>query len=611
MPVARTHNKLWNEVVIATSIKLDDTDGSNYLELDWNEDDSSDRNLYFKVNSGNRTIDLSGDLTLSGANKVATWETTTKIITPTIHSPLNTAIAFQLQGNLSSGNFLTIDTEEDAELTATSGEQAFVKIAPEIEQTSTAAYVGILLDVTESSVGSGTKELMALRVGAEDRFTILNSGALNIYESGSSAARYAQILQSTAEGVASSSDLRIGLDETLRRMIVCDRGDIAADFGLAAATYPTLHIGTQSGTKGISMTYKGLELIYGSSTYHVKYAAGDVLQVGGSTGVWFISAADKNAGHTFRFMSGSGDELTDSDAEQAWVSIEAKIRQTGTANYVGLLMDITETAVIGTADKLIALRVGADERFGILPSGALNLYESGSSAARYAQILQSTAEGIASSSDLRIGTDESSRNVIICDRGDIATDLGLSAQGHNTLYIFNANADVYGIYSYASMGLYDNYCTLGYSSSEFQIKTRAAEGFTFEQFTTDIVAGHLYKFVSSANIELTDTDGEQAWMYLRPYINQTDTGNYIGFLMEVTETSTGSGTNELMALRVGGTDKFTISNAGVVALAGALGVNGVSPPSQVAHIGDTGGDDAAVVNAILVVLENLGFIAST
>ncbi|MCK4759023.1 MAG: hypothetical protein KAT69_03195 [Candidatus Aminicenantes bacterium] len=37
---------------------------------------------------------------------------------------------------------------------------------------------------------------------------------------------------------------------------------------------------------------------------------------------------------------------------------------------------------------------------------------------------------------------------------------------------------------------------------------------------------------------------------------------------------------------------------------------GVAPVAQAGHIGDTGGDDAAVVNAILVVLENLGLIAS-
>jgi len=46
---------------------------THYLEVKWNEDDTSNRVLSFSVNGADRTIDLSGNLTLSGANTVATW----------------------------------------------------------------------------------------------------------------------------------------------------------------------------------------------------------------------------------------------------------------------------------------------------------------------------------------------------------------------------------------------------------------------------------------------------------------------------------------------------------------------------------------------------------
>ena len=36
-----------------------------------------------------------------------------------------------------------------------------------------------------------------------------------------------------------------------------------------------------------------------------------------------------------------------------------------------------------------------------------------------------------------------------------------------------------------------------------------------------------------------------------------------------------------------------------------------TPASRAAHINDSSGDDATAVNAILVVLENLGFIATS
>lgn len=58
--------------------------------------------------------------------------------------------------------------------------------------------------------------------------------------------------------------------------------------------------------------------------------------------------------------------------------------------------------------------------------------------------------------------------------------------------------------------------------------------------------------------------------------------------------------------RIEGEDGITLAQGG-----GKLGFYGLPTPIvQQGHIADTGGDDAAVVNAILVALENLGLIAS-
>jgi hypothetical protein len=43
----------------------------------------------------------------------------------------------------------------------------------------------------------------------------------------------------------------------------------------------------------------------------------------------------------------------------------------------------------------------------------------------------------------------------------------------------------------------------------------------------------------------------------------------------------------------------------------SIGFLGATPVVRAAHIADAAGDDAATVNAILVVLENLGFIATS
>jgi hypothetical protein len=42
-----------------------------------------------------------------------------------------------------------------------------------------------------------------------------------------------------------------------------------------------------------------------------------------------------------------------------------------------------------------------------------------------------------------------------------------------------------------------------------------------------------------------------------------------------------------------------------------IGFLGAAAVTRAAHIADASGDDAATVNAILVVLENLGFIATS
>jgi hypothetical protein len=56
--------------VIAAEVSCLDSDASNQLSIDWSENDSSDRALTFAVNSGDRAISLSGDLTVEAASTI-------------------------------------------------------------------------------------------------------------------------------------------------------------------------------------------------------------------------------------------------------------------------------------------------------------------------------------------------------------------------------------------------------------------------------------------------------------------------------------------------------------------------------------------------------------
>jgi len=48
-------------------------------------------------------------------------------------------------------------------------------------------------------------------------------------------------------------------------------------------------------------------------------------------------------------------------------------------------------------------------------------------------------------------------------------------------------------------------------------------------------------------------------------------------------------------------------SAASVSLTGSIGVNGATPPSKAADPGTATSSDAAVINAIVTILKNLGF----
>jgi hypothetical protein len=87
---------------------------------------------------------------------------------------------FTQNQNRSSGNIFQFNTNSGRRITDTDAEQAFLKISPDVGQSGTANYVGLLMDVTETSVGSGTNSLMDLRVGGSSKFTVRNDGKVGI-----------------------------------------------------------------------------------------------------------------------------------------------------------------------------------------------------------------------------------------------------------------------------------------------------------------------------------------------------------------------------------------------------------------------------------------------
>ena len=114
-------------------------------------------------------------------------------------------------------------------------------------------------------------------------------------------------------------------------------------------------------------------------------------------------------------------------------------------------------------------------------------------------------------------------------------------------------------------------------------------------YQSDVLTGMPAAFefgYPGTNWELVGTD-EQSIMSIKGRVNKESGGNYIGLLLDALETSITGSNDELMALRIGGVDKFTISNTGFLTF-----VNG-------AVIDNTDADTLEITEAVVKITGGL------
>lgn len=182
------------------------------------------------------------------------------------------------------------------------------------------------------------------------------------------------------------------------------------------------------------------------------------------------------------------------------------------------------------------------------------------SGAYCALIQQSQAEGLAGA-DTRIGLDPSNRTIIICGRGDINTDFGLASQGNPTVAVINAAGTQMVRFDYDSWYATQAYIFNMAGSITFR-SSGAVPALLFEAASNDIGSGNLFTFHSIANMELTDDNARQAWMYIEPKNLQTLTAAFDGIYLNLDtanlsygDGSTGDG-NNLLNLAIGAVSRF-------------------------------------------------------
>ena len=95
------------------------------------------------------------------------------------------------------------------------------------------------------------------------------------------------------------------------------------------------------------------------------------------------------------------------------------------------------------------------------------------------------------------------------------------------------------------------------------------EGIIF-RFESDTTNASVFRFYGNSGDQLTASSGVQSFFDVDADVNQGSTAGYTGIDLDVTESATGSGDKNLMDLKVGGTSKFKVDNAGNAVISGVV-----------------------------------------
>lgn len=400
-------------------------------------------------------------------------------------------------------------------LSGVSGVQYGVRIFPTINQTSTAGYTMLLINPTESSVGSGNRLLIDAQVGGTSKFAVDNSGttvlsntaALSIYNTADQTTNYER-----ARHYWSSNIYTIGLDT------------------------------------GGAGTNRHLQLQATSVTMQIRSSGAT------STGLYrFLNGTAAAGGYGIE-VSGN---YTATSGTGGVLAIVPNINQSSTAGYNAILVNVTETAV-GSGAKLLAnLQVGGASKVTIDNTGIITTAAAGTAAGSVVTVdgtqtlTNKTLSGMNISGDTTLpqnsviqlyNTVDQTTNF---ERGKLfwssnvltlATDSG--GAGANRLVQIKA------------------------ASVTFTVRSSGASNAGLYQFSngTSAADGHGVRISGT----YTPSSGRTVGLSVEPTLNQTGTAGYTALLVNPTETATGSGTKLLADFQVAGVSKVTVDTAGVI-----------------------------------------------
>jgi len=361
------------------------------------------------------SIDASGNMTIAGSISAVVSETITGNIDLTGNLTVNGNTTL---GNVSSDTITFVGTPTFQ--TAISLTQALTSTSSITSATlavTGSATVGtnLVVGATTSTQGltvTGTATFLGA-VNFPSGLQITNDD--NLIFGTTNAAGTATLMQyDTAETV---DCFKVGVDETSRRVMIMDYGDINTNSALSAATNPTLsifaatydandridfyHTGTAgvinvgsgaaafdvltNGSTFVSFNTNGTFLMYGGSSGYSNWQTG-----GSNVGLQFrnlLTTSTTNAGYNFINDASGSTGNSASSGTQVFANFDAKVNQSGTAGMIGLRVKNIETS-LGSGTSYIfqglAGTTGATEMFSIRNTGDTAITQAAVSAGRIA-----------------------------------------------------------------------------------------------------------------------------------------------------------------------------------------------------------------------------------
>lgn len=266
----------------------------------------------------------------SGSNRNLTIGTVSRVL-QFLESPTGTQ-GFYTFSNSTGGslNALSILTTRSNSASVA----AELTIQPTYNQSGTAGYTALLINPTETTTGSGTKNLLQLQAGGTDRFRVDNIG-------------------NTILSSAATSGFQ-----------VFNTSDETTNYDKFQAKWSS-NVFYLSNTAGGTGSARAIRL-------------GTVAAAGTDLPVNYLEVSHSSSGGIFKLISGSfgGSDflkttttVTSSSTVQNIFNIDFTANQSSTGGYIGLLINATETAT-GSGSKLLAdFQVGGSSKASISNAG--------------------------------------------------------------------------------------------------------------------------------------------------------------------------------------------------------------------------------------------------